>query len=59
MQKKIPEKKEEFVKLLMNKVIHERTDDKKRRYVRKLNSDLIRFYWIGKHLENILFWIPN
>ena len=28
MQKKIPEKKEEFVKLLMNRVIHERIDIK-------------------------------
>ena len=31
----------------------------KRRYVRKLNSDLIGFCWIEKHFEYILFWIPN
>ena len=77
MQKKIPERKEEFVKLLMNRVIHEcikeesntwekkwtklskilslnlieRLGYQKRRYVRKLNSDLIGFVGLKNTLS--------
>src|SRR5438045_9800652 len=81
MQKKIPERKEEFVKLLMNRVIHEcikeepniwekkwtklskilslnlikRHGYQKRRYVRKLNSDLIGFVGLKNTLSVFYF----
>src|SRR5436305_12407596 len=81
MQKKILEKKEEFVKLLMSRVIHEwikegpntwkkkwtklskilslniikRDGYQKRRYVRKLNSDLIGFVRLKNTLRVLYF----